>query len=302
MTATMTVQEATVTTAISTEIVRSEPYTHVVPGTYTPAGSETFQIVELRIGHEIVGVEIHGETYDPCKRCVVGGHYSFNGHDSICYGCHGYSHGKATTEADIVRRYVARQKAAAKKAAEAERAAREQAEALATWAAENADVAAALVAHRSPVDPEGYADFSFRPRDKFLTSLADQATYKALSPKQTAAAEAALARLVEKDAERDARNADKVAAGHWGEVGKRAEVEVTVRSLRAFDGDYGTRWLCTMETAEGQTIKTWTSGAFVDVAIEREKDGQPVRIKATVKDHGTYRDLPETTVSRVTAL
>ena len=62
MTATMTVQEATVTTAISTEIVRSEPYTHVVPGTYTPAGSETFQIVELRIGHEIVGVEIHGAT------------------------------------------------------------------------------------------------------------------------------------------------------------------------------------------------------------------------------------------------
>lgn len=281
-------------------ITRSEPYKHIVPGTYIAATneSESFEITELNIDGMIVGVEIDGEVYDPCKRCVVGGHYSFNGHDSICYSCGGYSHGKVTDEADIIRRYIARQKAEARRIKAAEKAAKEQKDALTAWIMDNREVAQALEAHRSPVDPEGYADFDFKPRDKFLTSLADQAAYKALSEKQTEAAKTALDRLAEKDAERAAKRGFDIALGHWGEVGKRAEVTVTVEKIIVIEGDYGTSFLCIMKSAEGHALKTFSTGAFVDTAIEAEKTGDAVKIKATVKKHDTYEGAPQTIVTR----
>ncbi len=289
---------------VTVEITRNAPYRHVVPGTYTPAGSESFELTELHIGNEIVGVEIHGEVYDPCKRCVVGGHYSFNGVDSICYGCHGYSHGKATTEDDIVRRYIARQKAAERRERQAREAAEKQAAELRAWEELHADIAEALKAHRSPVDPEGYADFSFTPKDRFLTSLADQATYKPLSEKQTAAAVAAFARLREQDEKRAARDGIKIAAGHWGEVKKRDTVVVTVNKIIVIDGEWGATFLVIMTSAEGHSLKTFASGgsAFVTDAIEAEKDGQPLKIKATVKEHGEYNGVPQTMLTRCATL
>jgi hypothetical protein len=290
---------------ITATITRSDSYLFVVPG----SRGESFQLTELSIDGELVGVEIDGETFDPCKRCGIGGQYSFNGFDSICYDCGGYSHGKSTTEADIVRRYVDRQKAAAKRQAAAEKAAKEQADELAAWVAANADVAEALVVHRSPAQDEyGYVigheddpNYVFTPADRFLTSLADQAAYRALSPKQTDAARTAFARLAERTATRQAANAETVAAGHWGRIGVREDAQVTVASCRFFDNDFGGNWLVTMKTAMGHTLKTWTSGAFIDVALEAEKTGATVNVKATVKSHDTYRDLPETTVTRVSA-
>lgn len=282
-------------------ITRSAPYKHIVPGTYIAATneSESFEITELNIDGYIVGVEIEGTIYDPCKRCTVGGHYSFNGQDSICYGCHGYSHGKVTDEADIVRRYVARQKAEARRIKAAEKAAKEQADALAAWVAENAEIAEALKAHVIPTDDEGYTDFSFKPRDKFLSSLADQASYKALSPKQTEAARTALARLAEQDKARAEKRGFDIALGHWGEVGKRAEVTVTVEKIIVIEGDYGTSFLCIMKSAEGHALKSFSTGAFVDTAIEAEKTGDAVKVKATVKKHDTYEGAPQTIVTRV---
>src|SRR6185369_9024501 len=76
---------------------------------------------------------------------------------------------------------------------------------------------------------------------------------KPLTEKQEAAAMRTLG-------QKAARIEAKQAAGHWGEVGKRAEVDVTIRSARDYDGDYGTRYLVIMETADGQTLKTWSSG------------------------------------------
>jgi len=287
-------------TSTSPIITRDEPFTHSVPGSF----GEKFEITVLRIDGELVGVEIDGDVNDPCKRCGLGGQYSFNGFDSICYECHGYSHGKQTTEADIVRRYINRQKYAARQQAASEKAAREQREALAAWTAENADVAEALVEHRSVTDEQGYVDFSFVPKDRFLTSLADQAAYKPLSPKQTDAARAAFTKLAERTQARQDANAETVAAGHWGEVGKRDTVIVKVEKVITIDGEWGTSFLVIMTSVEGHSLKNFASGgsAFATDAIEAEKDGEPLKIKATVKKHDTYKDLPQTVVTRCTTL
>lgn len=276
------------------QITRGEAYTHNVPGTYNQGlgRSESFPLVELHIGSELVGVEIHGEVYDPCKRCIVGGHYSFNGHDSICYACHGYSHGKSTTEADIVRRYVARQKAEARRIAKAEKAAKEAREAHAAWVAANEELAEALKAHRTPVDAEGYTDFSFRPVNSFLTKMADQAAYSPLTARQAEAAQDALDKLAERT------KADRE-VGHWGTVGKRAVVEVKVHKVIVIEGQWGTSFLAIMSTPEGHALKSFSTGSFVTDALDAEGKDVTLTVKATVKEHGDYQGKPQTIVTRV---
>lgn len=291
------------TTVNATEILNvGRTFIHTVPET---GGHLRYAITELEAPDgEVIALSVDGEIHDPCKRCGLGyGHFSYDGDSDTCYECRGEGHGSQTTEADALRRKVNRDKAAARREAKrlAEIAKRDAE--LAAWVAENAELAEALVAHRTPEqDEDGYfvgqpVEYVFRPANSFLTKMADQARWEALTERQTAAAKDALDKLT-------ARRTEQETAGHWGTVGKRDKVVVDVLAAKDFDSQWGTSWLITMKTAEGQVLKSWASGAFVSDALDAVKEGgeRRITVKATVKAHGEYNGLPETTVTRVTAL
>lgn len=229
-----------------------------------------------------------GTIFRPCNRCGGSGSYSYNPMDGTkCFGCRGsgighrvesWAKAASLAKAHAIRRAKANAKAiAAAEAAEA---------AWTVWAATRGDLIAALAPH---ADTRG-----------FLGDMADKLKAHVIL---TEAQEAAAYRTV---AQRAERAAAQQAAGHWGVEGKRAEVNVTIRSAVDYEGEYGVRYLVVMETADGQTLKTWSSGSFGwDCAgALREADGKPVqaRIKATVKKdggHGKYNGTPQTEVQRV---
>jgi hypothetical protein len=293
---TTTAQEPTVT--VPSTLTIGEAFTHSVPRGWA---KYTFQEISFEgfYGTEVIGLLVDGEPADLCKRCGQGyGHFSWNGEDDICYSCSGEGYGAETTLESMERRAKARsarQRRASEKAAKEAQRLRDE---HAAWVAANADLAEALVAHRTPEqDEDGYFvgkpyDWTFRPVNSFLTKMADQARYSPLTERQAAAAQDALDKLTE-------RNAEAVAIGHWGTVGKREIVEVKVVKTIAIEGDYGTSWLCIMEGAEGHALKTFSTGAFVDDAQRVEGTEETLKVKATVKKHDTYNGKPQTIVTRV---
>jgi hypothetical protein len=88
-------------------------------------------------------------------------------------------------------------------------------------------------------------------------------------------------------------------AGHLGKIGERLELTVRVEKKiglgSRFYGSSRTRYIMRDE-ATGANV-TWvnTGGRLAD-------EGQSLRIKGTVKDHGFFRDLPQTVLSRVRAV
>lgn len=279
-----------------------ETFTHTVPRSCI-----RYEFAEILFdgffGEQTVGILVDGEPHDLCRRCGTGyGHYSWNGEDDICYECGGEGYGRPATEADMLRRAINRYKEAERKERKrlawiAERDARLQA-----WKDANAELWAELAKHlpgcweNEGSEADALGATSRKPATTFLAKLAVQVAdeHKPLTEKQTAAAADALVKTA-------ARHAERLNAGHLGAEGEKVETTVTVTGCKSFDSDYGTRWLVSMKTAEGHVLKTWTSGVFVDTAIDRHKDGQPVRIKATVKAHVEYQGLPETTLIRVKA-
>lgn len=80
-----------------------------------------------------------------------------------------------------------------------------------------------------------------------------------------------------------------------GEVGKRQVFEnVTVKSTKYYEGDYGLRVQVRFEDEKGNTIVWWASGE-----PDWVKDGETYSIKGTVKKHDTWRDWNQTIVNRV---
>ena len=71
---------------------------------------------------------------------------------------------------------------------------------------------------------------------------------------------------------------------------------MTVKNVQGFDGAYGTSYLVTMVTPEGNVLKTFSSGNFGNVEV-----GQTLQIKGTVKKHEVYKGNKETMLSRVVA-
>lgn len=253
----------------------------------------TLHYWEIR-GNVFMTVDTDTDVHKPCGRCGGEGQYSYNTMDgTVCYGCWGDGLGAETTW-DAALKFVKGREARAR-AAERKmmREAWDAAHAWNAWYGTRAGLIAALLAQ--PKDEySGEYGTDFLGKMANLVSLATPLTEKQ---------EAAVMRTLGQRAERIEA---KQAAGHWGTPGKRAEVDVTIRTAKDFESDYGTRWLIVMETAEGQTLKTWSSGAFAwDVArMLNEADGKPVavRIKATVKadgGHTEYQGAPQTEVQRV---
>lgn len=254
----------------------------------------TMHIWEIR-GNWFLTVEGGTDVYKPCSRCGGEGQFSYNTLDgSMCYGCMGDGLGARLTGWDAALKFVkdreARQRAAARKAF---RQAWDEAHAWDAWRNGRTGIIAALLAQPRDEYSDDYGK-------GFLGDMARNVrACKPLTEKQ----EAAVARSL---GNRAARIEAKQAAGHWGVEGKRGEAEVTIRSAKDFEGDYGVRYLVIMETPDGQTLKTWASGEFGWTAARllNETNGSPVvvTIKATVKKdggHTEYQGTPQTEVQRV---
>lgn len=113
-----------------------------------------------------------------------------------------------------------------------------------------------------------------------------------------ASAVAAKAKAEGKIAEREVE-AGRRAASEWvGVVGERLVFEITVKFVRAFDNDYGTTYLVTCSDQDGNTVKTFSSGAFGRQA----KTGDRYTVKGTVKEHGEFNGSKETLLSRVAVI
>lgn len=229
----------------------------------------------------IVGAGDTASLHDLCRRCGAGfGHHLFNGDDDICYECGGDGYGRDTTADDLIRRVSAR----IKRAERAERKRREAEEAAAAaydaWVADNGDLVDAL---RGFLPKMVWDNYGGEVRATATTFLADLAVRvidgrAPLTPKQEAAARTAIDRT-------RARHEETVAAGHFGTVGERVDVTVKIVGRKRFDGDFGPKFLVTMKTSEGHTLKTWSSGTFGYDAEE----GEEVTIRGTITAHGEYR-------------
>lgn len=139
--------------------------------------------------------------------------------------------------------------------------------------------------------------------NRFLNDLAEQVfgTVRPLSDRQIDAAIRSLARHAQRQAERAEANAAQAAAGHLGQEGERVELSVTILQKRAFDREFNghpvTSYLIKMLDDHAHVLTTFTTSAFADV-----EEGSRVTIRGTVKAHTTYRDLPETQLTRVKAV
>ena len=95
-------------------------------------------------------------------------------------------------------------------------------------------------------------------------------------------------------AERDANNSRKV---HVGTVGKREVFALTFKGASFHDGFYGTLGIYRFEDADGNDL-VWKTTSCADVNNLDHK-GLTFRVKATVKEHGEYRETKQTVLTRV---
>jgi hypothetical protein len=223
-----------------------------------------------------------------CGRCGgEGGAAIWNPTGWTCYKCGG----RGSTGTETVPLYTGDQltKLNARKAqADARKATKEAAKAAAAQAAIDAHradfeiVYGALLATAEP----------YLARSEFLTDVVGKARAKcALTDKQAAAIETAVARLCEQDT--------KAAASKFvGKVGERLTLPVTVERVYSFARPgfgFGNR----IETVNIVTMRT-PEGAAIVVKSPRfyAEKGATITIKGTVKEHATYRDEAQTVLQR----
>ena len=79
-----------------------------------------------------------------------------------------------------------------------------------------------------------------------------------------------------------------------GEIGERIERTVKVLSVKEIHSNYGTSFLHQFETEDGNLL-TW----FTQSLKQNFEEGEECIIRATVKEHKTFRGKKQTVVNRV---
>jgi len=106
-------------------------------------------------------------------------------------------------------------------------------------------------------------------------------------------------RDLQKDAEKRmaaaARAKQASGSTHQGEVGTRTEFDLGVEFKRAFDGQYGMRYMVKMSDLDGNVFVWWGTNDFAaDLNV-----GDRVKAKATVKAHDEYDVCAQTVLTRL---
>lgn len=81
---------------------------------------------------------------------------------------------------------------------------------------------------------------------------------------------------------------------HFGESGKRYDLELTVDRVRELENFYGTTYQHVLRDQDGRTFVWWAS-----TGSQGLEQGRTYNVKATVKKHDDYRGQAQTVLSRV---
>lgn len=136
----------------------------------------------------------------------------------------------------------------------------------------------------------------------YAQNLRQIASADSVSPRNAAMLLSAIGssrRAKEQAAERAAQASRREQAAQVSQwVGKPKDkvtgVEVTVDSVRVVTGDYGNQTIVTMTDTSGNRWKWWASGDQSHACTP----GTQMLMKGTIKDHGAYDGVKETTVTR----
>ena len=232
-----------------------------------------------------------------CSRCGGAGGSSKWAHTGwTCYDCGGSGKGGLAT----IKLYTA-EKLAKLDATAAKRAAVKAAQAAARAAQEQAAAEARRQAFEATYGPLLASAEPYLDRSEFIADVVRKAGERAeLSEGQAVALEAAIARF-------QASDAKKAASGYVGKPGERITITVTAERMAWFDTQYGVTYVATMRDAAGNAIVS--KGRFIPPTVTRNHETErweigtaPFTIKATVKEHSSFRDEKQTIVQRVAEL
>lgn len=108
-----------------------------------------------------------------------------------------------------------------------------------------------------------------------------------------ASAPQAWAKAQERDlARRQAKQ--EITNEYFGTVGDRVDIDVKIKSVRFFDGQWGTTALYTLINTEGYVFKWFSSNH----ALPTEATDEVYKIKGTIKKHEEYQDMKSTVLTR----
>lgn len=95
-----------------------------------------------------------------------------------------------------------------------------------------------------------------------------------------------------RQAEYAAKRAAEVATSNWiGEKGQRRDFELTVTFTTSFETQFGTLHVHNMTDAAGNVV-VYKGGRRIAAR------GETIKVKATIKEHGTYKDVKQTVIAR----
>ena len=78
----------------------------------------------------------------------------------------------------------------------------------------------------------------------------------------------------------------------YGSIKDKVTLDVTLKSIRGFDGVYGWTNIITFEDAQGHQF-LWKTGSYIEA-----QEGDKVTLKGTIKAHSEYKGIKQTELTR----
>jgi hypothetical protein len=88
---------------------------------------------------------------------------------------------------------------------------------------------------------------------------------------------------------------------HVGQAGERIELDVILEGHKVTFSDWGESCLYRLRSTEGHSLVWWCSGGRKE-SFEEAAEAGSFKVKATVKRHGEFNGLAQTTVNRVSVV
>lgn len=98
----------------------------------------------------------------------------------------------------------------------------------------------------------------------------------------------------EAEAKRQATNSQ-----HIGEIGEKVELDLTLLNVHESYGEQYTTHICKFQDSDGNIIIWFASGgAYHSSGLPDYEPGQRIRLRGTVKEHGEFRGVAQTVITR----